>query len=330
MKIAIVGTGKVARGNYIPYLAEQEDVELLYANRTVDRAVECAEEFGGTAFPTLEALLDLDPDAVLVLTSETARYEVATAILNHGTRRLFFEKPLVAADGQAHVSEDDFTRGAEILQRATEAGTETAMVFNYRFFEQSRRARALVAERSLGAVQQINGLVNYCTWSHVIDLMHGFAGPVRSLTALQGETVRKGADNEAVDVSLSFVTEGGAVGALVGTAGSGTPCPLYELTVAFDGGRLTLRGLDGDLDLYTNAGGLHETMALTRHTSRWDQYAASFRASLAAYLESIRAGTPPPVPGRAGLMELQFEAAFRRAIRTGKPVDVATEFPLPA
>jgi hypothetical protein len=34
------------------------------------------------------------------------------------------------------------------------------------------------------------------------------------------------------------------------------------------------------------------------------------------------------VPGLAGLEELQFEAALRRSIAEGRPVEVQEEFPL--
>ena len=134
--------------------------------------------------------------------------------------------------------------------------------------------------------------------------------------------------NEAVDVAASFLTVGGAAGTLVGSAGTGFKFPLYELTICFENGRLTLRGLDGDLDVLDNRTGVQETFALSRDKSRWDQYNASFGKSLAAYLESIRQESDPPVPGVAGLMELQFEAGFRRAILKGAPVDVQEAFPL--
>ena len=43
--------------------------------------------------------------------------------------------------------------------------------------------------------------------------------------------------------------------------------------------------------------------------------------------EAPRAGAPPPVPGIAGLRELQFEAAIKRSIAQGRPVVLAEEFP---
>ncbi len=38
IKIAIVGTGKVARASYLPYLAQQEDVTLSYFSRTWEQS----------------------------------------------------------------------------------------------------------------------------------------------------------------------------------------------------------------------------------------------------------------------------------------------------
>jgi hypothetical protein len=72
----------------------------------------------------------------------------------------------------------------------------------------------------------------------------------------------------------------------------------------------------------------HELHALPRDVSRWDQYRASFGKSVDAYLASIRAGTPPPVPGLAGVRELQFEAGIKRSLAEGRPVSLAEELPL--
>ena len=47
LRVGIVGTGNVARRNYIPFLADQEDVSLAYLNRTPAKAEAVANEFGG-------------------------------------------------------------------------------------------------------------------------------------------------------------------------------------------------------------------------------------------------------------------------------------------
>jgi predicted dehydrogenase len=327
LQIAIVGTGAVARNNYLPYLSKQSDVSLSYFSRTAAKARECAERFGGRVAGSVAELMSGGPDAVLVLTGERQRYEATMELLAHKPRRLFFEKPLVARDGQASVREDDFLRGREILARARSAGTETAMVFNYRFFEQSVRARAIVAERGFGKLTLASLLVNYACWSHCIDLLRTFGAPATEISALAGSATG-GGDAQAVDVAAAFRLEGGATGTIVGTGRTNFALSLYELQFCFENGTIRFSDLDGPMEVLAGFSRYRETHSLIGNHSRWDQYNASFEKALAAYLDSVRSGHPPPVPGVAGLEELQFEAALRRSAAQKRPVDVQREFPL--
>jgi predicted dehydrogenase len=129
-------------------------------------------------------------------------------------------------------------------------------------------------------------------------------------------------------VAAAFCLENGATGTILGTSGSDFDLWLYEMLLRFEGGILRLNDLDGPLEVLDNERRYVEAHALIGNHSRWDQYKASFEKSLAAYLDSIRQGRAPPVPGRAGLEELQFEAALRRSIAEGRPVEVQEEFPL--
>ena len=283
---------------------------------------------GCEAAAALDELMAWEPDAVFVLTREMDRYEAAKAILPFGPKRLFFEKPLVAAAGQEQVTEQDFISAREILGGAQACGTETAMVFNYRFFDQVMRARTAVEERGFGRALHITGLIHYCTWSHAIDLIHHFAGPVAEITALNSTGTRQGAGMDAVDVCAAFRTEQDATGTIVGTCGTNFQFPLFELTLSFENGRLSTRGLDGDLEILDYSSKHHELHRLVRQTSRWEQYRASFVKSVDAYLDSVRSGAPPPVPGMAGLQELQVEAGIRRSVAEHRPVDLPVELPL--
>ncbi len=325
MKIAIVGTGGVARDSYLPFLTTQDDVELYYHNRTREKAEACAEAFGGTVCDSLEALAALDADSIFVLTSEKARAEVLTRLLPFEPRRLFLEKPLVARHGQDHVTEEDFLTAKEIMAAFHRSGCETAMIFNYRFFDQTRAAREILADRDFGRPVTATALVNYACWSHCIDLLHFFVGPAASITAREGGIKHKHGSTEVPDVCAAIGFVNGASGTILGTWAIHFGFPLFELTIGFEGGRFHFRGLDGDLEVLDYSSKRHEALALTRNTSRWDQYRASFGKSVGAYLESLRTGAPPPVPGEAGLLELQFEAALRRSIRARRPVDVAGE-----
>ncbi len=329
LKIAIVGTGKVATQSYLPQLVRHADVSLLYFNRSRQKALALAERFGGRVMDSLDELMQQDPDMVMVLTSETERLRVSQELLELRPKRMFFEKPLVAKLGQASVSEKDFLEAHALLLKAHAVGTQTAMVFNYRFFDQTLKARALIAELNLGRPVHFTGLVHYACWSHCIDLMLEIMGSVQSITALRATTQRAVMGAEGIsNVTAAFVLDNDASGTLIGTGEIDFKLPLFELTFAFDHGRLTMRDLDGDLEVLDYRSARQVTHALARDGSRWDQYQASFGKSIAAYLDSVRSGLPAPVPGVAGLRELQFEAALKRSIREARPVLLEQDFPI--
>ncbi len=323
LKIAIVRTGNVARQSYLPYLSKRQDVLLSYYSRSRPKAEACAKDFGGRVAGSIQELITEDPDTVLVLTDETQRYNATLPLLESRPRRIFFEKPLVAQGGQANVCEEDFIKAREMLLRAHAIGAETAMVFNYRFFDQTLRAQQLIQERGFGKLIQASLFINFACWSHCIDLLHLFGGRAARITALAGETRYQG----AVDVAGSFCLENGASGTILGTSGSNFNFSLYELHFNFENGSLHFSDLDGPLHVFDNTRRYSEVHTLIGNYSRWTQYSASFEKSLAAYLESIENGAPPPIPGTAGLDELQFEAALRRSITQNRPVEVQTEFP---
>ena len=324
VKIAIVGTGKVARNNYLPFLAQQPDVMLTYYSRTLVKAEACAEDFGGRVINSLEELVADQPDAVLVLTREEQRYEVTVDLLRERPKRLFFEKPLVAQNGQANVCEDDFFKARNLIQMAQSTGTETAMVFNYRFFDQTQRALDIIRDREFGQMTQASLFINYACWSHCIDLLHLFGGRAEYITALSGNVIYNG----AADVAASFKLLNGATGVIMGTNGNQFDFPLYNMYYNYSKGSARFSDLDGSLTVWDTTTHYAQSHSLIGNHSRWDQYKASFDKSLEAYLDSIRLNTPPPVPGLAGLEELQFEAALRRSILQQRPVNVQDEFPL--
>ena len=100
MKFALVGCGNVAR-RYGERIAAHG---LDFAGATdlaPERATEIAEEFGGTAYPSLAALLADDTvDAVVNLTAAPAHAEVTAAALEAG-KHVHTEKPLALTHADA-------------------------------------------------------------------------------------------------------------------------------------------------------------------------------------------------------------------------------------
>jgi predicted dehydrogenase len=328
MEIAIVGTGRVAESNYIPSLLRHKDVSLTLYSRTPERAETVGQRFRVRVVRTLKELFARKPDAVFVLTREQQRLEATRALLPFNPKRLFLEKPLVAREGQASVIQEDFWDGKRLLQQAQEAGAETAMVFNYRFFDQTQRARRLIGECNWGPAVNVVALSHFATWSHCIDLILHFAGPVQEISAQQGtETYPFFDEGKVSDIVASFLTEQGATGTILGTSAISWNFPLFELIIGFERGRIHFRGLDQDMEILDYGTNFHEIHCPSRESSRWNKYNESFEKSVDAYLESVRESAPPPVPGIAGLLELQFEAGLKKSIAERRPVVLSKEFP---
>lgn len=328
MRFAIAGTGKVARQNYLPILRALPGGELALWNRTPATARETAAAVGAEAFESLSDLAGWGPDAAFVLTSEQAHAEVAEALIRGGVPVVFVEKPLVAAAGQAHVGEADFQRARDLMELAAERRCRVAMMFNYRFFEQSIEAARAAHRPGWGRLTAATGLVHYACWSHAIDLIRWFGGDYETVTALSGDIARQSMGLDAPDVGAAFTLSSGAVGTLVGTAGLAWQHPLFEITLNYEGGRLHLRDLDGDLEILDRAANTHEVVRRVRDQSRWDAYGASFGRALRAFCEALANGRPFPVSGADGLAELRFEAALKRSAAQGRRVCLAEEFPL--
>ena len=324
----MIGVGKVAQDNYIPTLSRHKDVSLTCYSRTFEKTQTVAQKFGIRAARTLDELFERQPEVVFVLTHVEQHLESTQSLLPFKPKHLFLEKPLVAKGGQAHVTQQDFWDGKDLLLQAQEVGTETAMVFNYRFFDQIQRAKRLIQERDFGDVISVVALTHFACWSHSIDLIMNFAGPVREISAHEGNTSYPFEAGEAKDITASFLIGDHASGVLLGTSGMSWTLPLFELTFNFENGRIHVRDLDQDMEVLDYHQNTHELFSQTRDESRWAKYNQSFDKSVDAYLDSVRAGAPPPVPGIAGLLELQFEASLKKSIAERRSVLPSEEFPI--
>jgi predicted dehydrogenase len=94
LRTAIVGAGNIA-GPYVQTLLPYDEVELIGVHDLdVSRAEALAQRFGGTAYPTLDALLaDERVEAVVNLTGQTVHADVTERCLI-ARRHVHSEKPL--------------------------------------------------------------------------------------------------------------------------------------------------------------------------------------------------------------------------------------------
>lgn len=331
LKVAVVGAGKVAQNSYLPFLSNAPGVTLGYLSRSSVRAEAAAAKFGGQVFDSPAALMGWVPDTVFILTREMDRFDATLAVLEHNPKRLFLEKPLVARNGQEQVTEQDFNDGQRLIREAERRGCETAMIFNYRFFDHTLLARRIVAERDFGSVVSVVGQAHYACWSHCIDLIHHFAGLIDVVSAQAGTVTRTAGSTAgaltAPDLAATFQTAGGATGTLLGTNALAWEFPLFDLAFNFERGRVRMQDLDGDLEIMDARRSDHERYGIP----------AGARAGINTPRRSANPSPPTWTRSAKASRRLspawpvswkQVEAGFNRSIAQGRPVRLAEEFPV--
>ena len=159
--------------------------------------------------------------------------------------------------------------------------------------------RRLIQERDFGSPIGVVALSHYATWSHCIDLvllLGGQAEPDHRATGRAGS-------------KPSQVRRGGRPGSVfpprLGCRRDHPRDQRRRLGVSPVRADRRVRAWPhppprprpGHGGLGPCRSGVHEVFRPSRETSRWDKYDASFDKSVAAYLDSIRMGEPPPVAG---------------------------------
>ena len=104
--IGIIGCGKIAQVRHIPEYAANKNAKLLgFYDINLDRAKALADQYGGTAYETVEELLaNPEIEAVSVCAANFAHAELTIAALNAG-KHVLCEKPMATtlADCEAMV-----------------------------------------------------------------------------------------------------------------------------------------------------------------------------------------------------------------------------------
>ncbi|MEU0034338.1 Gfo/Idh/MocA family oxidoreductase [Streptomyces sp. NPDC006333] len=233
IRVAVIGTGAIARGSHVPALArlaEEGETEIVAAADIAEDAVRefCAEAGIPHAYTDPDRMLaEQRPDLVTVCTPPTLHRGQTVAALRSGAW-VWCEKPpvLTLADFDAVEAEE-----------GGEGGPYAAVVFQHRFGSGARHVKRLLGERAMG-----RPLVAHCqtTWYrdtdyyavpwrgrwetegggpamghgiHQMDLLLDLMGPWSEVRAMAGRLVH---DVETEDVSTALVRFGsGALATVV-------------------------------------------------------------------------------------------------------------------
>lgn len=342
-RVGVVGLG-FGSAAHIPAFQGLDGVEVAAcAGRRAEKAAEIAARFGiAVACPSVEALLDLDLDAVSLALPPDAAAKAAAAALERGLAVLA-EKPLAATLAEAE----------QLCSLAR--GRITAVDFQFGELAGFRALAQEIAAASLGAVRRIEVDWRVMSWaqahgrwswktdanrgggvmtmmgSHVLHLVEWLAGPMRTLEArLDNRRTTAfapsgaSAAEEAAEIRLDGI-DGILVEARIGNASEGPP--LHRWRVECDGGSLILENTTAD---YMDGFVLETVSGGIKPTSRTFSPAAdgaggrldAFRSLAERFVQAARQGRPMKPDFTDGLRVQKLMAAVRDAAECGRRVDV--------
>jgi len=319
-RVALVGCGAmgeiVARDVYSA-AARAGAVELVAVVDPDDgRAADAARHTGAHAYRALtEALAQEKIDAVDIRVPHHLHARIALEAIDQG-QHVLIEKPIATTVAEA----------ASMVDAARTAGVVLAVAENYPHLKAVRDARRLLAEGRVGralAIQatrayRISGVWVRDGWresdgpaggilldqgTHQVSLIRQLAGPVDEVSAALS------AGGSLDTVTLTLRLNSGLVAQSVITWHSPGPWDQAEATVIASGGRLDVvvdyEGQTGGCVTWT-PGGTDRVGA--------ENYYDSHRLIVDDWINAVRRGTEPCVPGAEGLEDLAVVAAAAESL----------------
>lgn len=237
LRVAVVGLGYFSQFHLTSWAA-MEDADLIgVTDLDVDLTSATADRLGVTAYPTLQAVLDDDPDIIDLVVPPTAHASLIRACLKPG-RTLICQKPFCRSLAEAE----------QITAEAETAQTTLIIHENFRFQPWYREVKTVLASGLMGQIycarfalrpgdgrgaeaylarqpsfQQMPRFLVQETAVHFIDTFRWLFGPISSVYA----DLRQ----------LNPVIQGEDIGTLLLTHKSGTQS-------VFDGNRLSDHAAD--------------------------------------------------------------------------------------
>ncbi|RCG30639.1 gfo/Idh/MocA family oxidoreductase [Sphaerisporangium album] len=324
IRVAVVGTGGIARACHMPALAGERHRAEVVAVVDVDgaRAEAFRAEHGvPRAYTGLGEMLDRErPDLVHICTPPYLHARQVVQCLSAGAW-VWCEKPPCVS-----LAEHDRITAAE-------SGTFAAVIFQHRFGSGARHLRELVAGGALGRPTVALCVTAWYrdhayysapwrgTWEtegggpalghgiHQTDLMLSVLGDWEEIRAMAGRIDRPVRTEDASAASVRFA--GGAMASVLTSVLS----PREESYLRFDFTEATveLRHLYG----YRNADWTCTPPDLWKPP---DDVPSSHAAQLADLLDSYERGERPALSGKEGRQSLEFVTGLYASALTGRPV----------
>ncbi len=321
MHIAFIGTGGIAR-THAKGLAKREDVTFVGEFDVVqDRAQDFAAQFGGTAYASVEGMLDeAKPDAAWVCLPPFAHGRAEMALLE---RRIPFlvEKPISNCMDTAR----------RILDAAERVGTLAVAGYMTRYRRGVNRARELLADDPAVLLHGgwIGGAPGVPWWrvkaqsggqiveqtTHLFDLARYIVGEPQVVWARATRGFVKDMPNYDVEDASTVIVQfaGGTLGNLMSCCASRAGGGVH-LTIVATHHYVTFTGWD-------------QTTIIRKSPIEEEHIAGEpniFEIEDGAFIEAVATGNAGLIrsPYSDALKTLAFCLAANKSLETGEPVQV--------
>jgi len=334
--VALVGAGLMGAYHGETLARRLPDARLVAVVDPVEAAARrLLDRIGGSGRPAAgaprwerelaPALADPAVEAVVVATPGWLHADAIVAAAEAG-KAVFCEKPIT-------YTLEDADRALAAVERA---GVPLQIGFQRRFDPGFRRARAAVADGTLGQVQLLRSITRDPERTDMAGMPPGTI--FRDTLIHDFDMLRWLADSEAVEVfaladaliapqlkpqgllDTAVVTVRFANGALATADASFSAAYGYDVRAEVFGsdGMMTVGNGAPDTAWHFSRGGV------TRPQVNWflDLFGHAYVAELAHFVECVRTGQPPAVTGQDGRAALVMALAALASVETGRPVRV--------
>lgn len=299
LRAGVAGSGSMGR-NHARCYSLIEDVELAAVyDADLERAQAVADEFGGKAVDSLEALAEAC-DLASVAVPTVAHLEVGGSLMKHGVHVLM-EKPIAPSVEEARqlvelAEEHDRILQIGHIERFNPVMRELEAKLNHPKFIESHRLSPF-PNRSIDIGVVLDLMI------HDLEIiLHLVKSPVASIDAVGVPVLMKSED--IANARLRF--ENGCVANV--TASRISPERLRKIRVFQDDGYLSLDYQEQSGEMFWKEGG---AIQKARVEVEKDE---PLKLELNAFVESVRDGKTPAVTGKQGADALAIALEITRQI----------------
>ena len=351
--VALIGCGRISFKHIEGFVANSSKMKLIAAcdpiiERAEEKAAEYKKEISGAEVKTYtdykEMLTELKPDIVTIATESGYHPQIAIDCLNAGAH-VIVEKPMALsvkdADAMNKAAKDNnrklsvsfqnrFNAPVQKLRDAVE-GNRFGRILHGMVQIRWNRNEGYYKQAPWRGTWNMDGgtLMNQCT--HGIDLLQWMMG--EDAVRVHGVTRRFQRPIEAEDFGGAMIEfKNGSVGIIEGTANI-YPTNLNEtLSIFGEKGSVVIGGIAVnkiETWRFADAEKVGDTEDKVVNPDEKDPptvYGFGHAALFADFLDAIEEDREPLVSGERGKKALEIILAIYKSMKTGRPVDLPTEF----